>query len=48
MPYRSVVISKTEEDTKGFFGREKVTTRYWFRMSIYDDRLHPKAVYLEE
>lgn len=46
--YTWIEISKTEEDTRGFFGGEKVVTKYWLKTTLFDEKLQPQAFYLEE
>jgi hypothetical protein len=46
--FSQVSINKTEEDTRGFFGREKTLTNYEFRTLGIEERFHPKAMYLDE
>jgi len=46
--YSGIEIKKTEEDVKGLFGGKRTVTKYWFKTSILEDRLHPKVMYLEE
>jgi hypothetical protein len=48
VPFRDIQIRVTEEDTKGFFGGEKTITNYYFRCGIYEQKIHPRVVHLEE
>lgn len=48
IPWREAEISITEEDTKGFLGRDKTITEHYFYISCYKDRIHPRSIYLED
>lgn len=48
IPFRYSEISITEEDTKGFFGKDKTVTKYTFNIGASKRKIHPKSIYLEE